>query len=174
MICYYLRWFRLPCCSLGYELLRGVDVLFRGHSSSFQPQEAASHPVHPIVVSSEGFIPFWKDVFHFHPFRQSCFLLRLALPFLSCCLLLGRWRVWTLVLQALLPVLGWFTSWCRDSLRLLDGEVAFISLGDDDLSYLLQVRLRRRLILMALSLVTGLISRTSPSPTGILGAIPSS
>ena len=69
MICYYLGLLRLPCCRSGYEPLRGVDVLFGGRSSSFQSQEAASHLVHPAEVSSEGFIPSWKDVFHLHPSR---------------------------------------------------------------------------------------------------------
>ena len=79
MICYHLRWFWLPCCSSEYEVLRGVNVLFRGCSSSLQPQEAASHPVHPIVVCSEGFIPLWKEVLHLCPCRQSHFPLERAL-----------------------------------------------------------------------------------------------
>ena len=39
MICYYLGWLQLPCCHLGYELLRVVDVLSRGCSPSLQPKE---------------------------------------------------------------------------------------------------------------------------------------
>ena len=37
MICYDLQLLRLPGCSSGSELLRGVDVLLRRGSSSLQP-----------------------------------------------------------------------------------------------------------------------------------------
>ena len=77
--------------------------------------------------------------------------------------------MWTLVLQALLPALGWFTPWCRGSLRLLDGEVTFIFLGDDNLGYLLLVRLKKMLILMALSLAMMLIFQDLPFASWHLG-----
>ena len=126
MICYYIKWLRLPCCCSWYKPLRGVDVLSGRHSSSLQPQEAAPHLLHPTVVSSEGFILSWEDVFHFHPSRQICFLLRRALLFFLWCLLLGRGQVCILALRALLPVLSSYTSGCGDSTRHLNGEVTFI------------------------------------------------
>ena len=90
MVCYYLRWFQLQCCSSRYEVLRGVDVLLRGCGSSLQPQETAPHPLDPIVVYGEGLIPFCKEVLLLHPCRQSRFPLRCALLLLSCCSLPGR------------------------------------------------------------------------------------
>ena len=121
MVRYHLRWFWLQHCRSRHEALQGVDVLLRWCGSILQPKETAPHMLDPIVVHSEGLIPFWKDVLLFHPSRQSHFPLRCALLLLSCCPLLGRQQVWTLVLWALLPALGWFTSWCRGALRLLDG-----------------------------------------------------
>ena len=126
MVHYYLRWFWLQCCSSGYEALRGVDVPLRGRGSSLQPQETAPHPLDPIVVHSEGLIPFWKEVLLLHPCRQSHFPSRRALLLLSCCPLPGRRWVWTLILQVLLPALDPFTSWCRGALRLLDGDLIFL------------------------------------------------
>ena len=69
--------------------------------------------------------------------------------------------MWTLVLQALLPASGWFTSWHGDSLRLLGGQVIVISFGDDKYSYF-PVRLRKGLILLAPSLVMGLTFQVLP------------
>ena len=90
MIGYHLRWFQLQCCHSRHKALRGVDVHHRGCGSILQPKETAPHMLDPIVVCSEGLIPFGKDVFLFHPSRQSCFPLRCALLFLSHCPLLGR------------------------------------------------------------------------------------
>ena len=47
--------------------------------------------------------------------------------------------------RASLPALGWFTSWCGGSLRHLESEVTVIVPRDDDLSYFLWVRLKKRL-----------------------------
>ena len=126
MVRYYLRWFWLQHCSLRYKALQGVNVLLRGHGSSLQPQETAPHPLDPIMVHSEGLIPFWKKVLLLHPCRQSHFLLRCTLLLLSCCPLPGRQQMWIPILQVSLPALGPFTSWCRGALRLLDGEIIFL------------------------------------------------
>ena len=90
MVHYHLRQFRLRCHRSRHEVLQGVDVLLRGCGSILQSKETAPHKLDPIVVHSEGLIPFLKDVFLFHPSGQSRFPLRHALLFFSCCPLLGR------------------------------------------------------------------------------------
>ena len=126
MVHYYLWWLWLQCCSLRYEVLPGVNVLLRQCGSSLQPQETAPHPLDPIVVYSEGLIPFWKEILLLHPCWQSHFPSRHALLLLSCCPLPGRRWVWIPILQVSLLALDPFTLWCRGVLRLLDGDLIFL------------------------------------------------
>ena len=90
MVRYYLRWLQLQRCSSRHEVLQGIDVFLRGHGSNLQTQEAAPHLMDPIMVHSEGLIPFWKEVLLLHPSRQSRFPSGHALLLSSCCRLLGR------------------------------------------------------------------------------------
>ena len=71
MICYYLRWFQLSCCSLGYKPCRGVDVLFRGCSSSLQPQEATSHPCTQLLSAARVSYLFGRMSFIFTPLGRA-------------------------------------------------------------------------------------------------------